>query len=347
MLLSAIREQNKSDEIYVCSLFGNDILLAEFRQSCREVFCFDFRTKFNPCVIFKLYRFIKKIKPDIVHTHLFFASFYGQIAAQLSNTPALCTEHNVSNWQRRQWLVKRGLAIYCRLTHHIIAVSSVVKNAMIETGIPEFKISVLHNAINIKSFLCDRNDNNAEKRKLIIGTVGRLDYRKGIDVLLRAIALLQKQHAIKCIIIGDGPEKDNLKRLSQQLKIENDVDFKGAQTNIRPYLQQMDIFVLPSRSEGFGVALLEAMAAKLPVVGADTGGITEIISHKENGLLFETENEADLAEKIGYLLENNSGSQKMIDNAFQFISNQFSIDNYTENLKKRYLQILSNTTLAD
>ncbi|MEM3062967.1 MAG: glycosyltransferase family 4 protein, partial [Nitrososphaerota archaeon] len=150
---------------------------------------------------------------------------------------------------------------------------------------------------------------NINKEDFLILSVARLEYNKGLDILLKAFSKVLRiftKENFKLVIVGEGPEKAYLKKLAEKLRITNLVVFTGFQPNekVQLYYDAADIFVLPSREESFGIVLLEAMAHKLPLIGADNGGIKDIIRPGMNGLLFKTGDVNSLISALIYLIKN-------------------------------------------
>jgi len=131
-----------------------------------------------------------------------------------------------------------------------------------------------------------------------------------------------------------------LKRLASNTGIKKTVDFAGSQSDILPFLNQMDVFVLPSRTEGFGLAILEAMAAGCPVIASDTGGIPEIVEHEFNGLLVPVEDSQALASAI-VRMKDRDFANTLAENAKKTIAAKFSMDNYIKDLLQEYKNLLS------
>lgn len=135
---------------------------------------------------------------------------------------------------------------------------------------------------------------------LTIGTIGRLDRQKGFDILLRALAEIPDA---ALVIVGDGPEREALRRLAIALKVDDRVRFEGHRRDARRYLTAFDVFVLPSRFEGFPLAIVEAMLAGLPVVATDVGSVAEAVAGGETGLLVPPEAQSTLARALRRLLD--------------------------------------------
>ncbi len=342
LLLSTIREINKILNVNVCSMYGKDDLIQLFSMENIHVFRLNWRNKFNPLMIFELIRVFRKTRPDIVHTHLFFASFYGGIVAWIFRIPFLTTEHNISNWENKNLMVLIANRFISNLCSQRIAVSEAVKSAIIQrNGIHKSKIKVIRNCIDIKEF---RKSNKIENYNRIneftVGSIGRLEDRKGYDILLRAIANLNSMGiSIKCLLVGEGKDEKKLKLLATALGIRNIVEFVGSQLEVSLYIQKLDVFILPSRSEGFGIAILEAMAVGCPVIASKVGGISEIITHEVNGLLVPVEDIHALAKSI-LRLRNFQFSKLLVQNAYKTVKKNYSATTYSKKLIKEYKSLV-------
>ena len=138
----------------------------------------------------------------------------------------------------------------------------------------------------------------------VVGTVGRLEVRKGTDVLLRAAAELKKKGLsdVRVVVVGDGPLRDELPALAARLGIADRVHMLGDRSDVHEVLGALDVFILPSRTEGMSNALLEAMATALPVVATAVGGNPEVVAAETTGVLVPSDNPTAMAEAIARLL---------------------------------------------
>lgn len=161
----------------------------------------------------------------------------------------------------------------------------------------------------------------------VVVTTSRLVPKNGVDILIRSMAEVRKKFSdIKCLIVGDGPERKKLEILVSGLKLEGNVAFLGAVAHfdIPRYLNQAMIFARPSRSEGMGNSFLEALASGLPIVGTPVGGIPDIITDGVTGLFCQAEDPQDLARKITELIENPELREKIVDEGKKVIKEKFS-----------------------
>ena len=175
---------------------------------------------------------------------------------------------------------------------------------------------------------------------VVIGTVANLREEKGIDLLLKGYALFQKMvRGTKLFIVGDGPQMDDLQKLARELGIEEDTLFLIGKPDISNEMRALDIFVLPSYSEAFSNALLEAMASGCAVIGSRVGGTPELIEDGRNGLLFESGSPEDLAAKLRIVVEN-AGLRAQ----FQKVSStrareEFSLEKNLAGFRQLYLSL--------
>lgn len=167
------------------------------------------------------------------------------------------------------------------------------------------------------------------KEEYVILTTSRLVYKNGVDILIKAVAKLkEKRPGVKLLIIGGGPELVNLKKMADKLKLEMDVLFLGqiSQKDLPLYFRVADVFARPSRSEGLGNSFLEAMAARIPIIGTPVGGIVDFLKDGETGFVSKPEDANDLAEKINYVLGHSDIRKKIITNAESLVKRHYSWD---------------------
>lgn len=337
----------------VCSLFGKGKLWEDTQMRNVEVIFLSRKSKRNPLIIFSLYRILKRIKADIVHTHLIHATLYGILAARLAGIRVrFTTEHNTSNWQSQYFLLHFLYRWIVQKNKKLFAISEAVKQRMISIGkLDEAKIDVLYNGIDVENFPYNRSYSKKHKQnynKPVIGTIGRLDPRKGFRYLLEAaVVIIQRFPESTILIIGDGKERSFLEeyRVTLGLKNEN-IRFLGFRRNTEMYLNQMDVFILPSLEEGLGIAILEAMASGVPVVATSVGGIPEIVIHGETGILVEPKNPKALAEATISLLNNSTKAKRISRRAREMVVEKFSLDGAVHRLLKEYRQCLEDVERA-
>jgi len=169
--------------------------------------------------------------------------------------------------------------------------------------LPNKKIGIIYNGVDTQYFYPTIQSKSLTK-KIIILSVGRLVERKNYAMLLKAVAKIPKNIEIEIQIAGEGPERENLLQLANQLKLNLKLYGEKFKTELVEIYQQADIFVLPSKNEGMSNSVLEAMASGLPCIVSDVGGSSEMVENNKNGFVLQKNDEEHLQHKIEYLIKN-------------------------------------------
>lgn len=306
---------------------------------------FSCRSQLDLKLAFSIREFIKKNRIDIIHCHGYKSNFYGLLASK-GQVPSVTTNHN---WLTAHWKLKTYCfldSLWIRFFDRIVAVSNEVKKDMLKYKIPEGKIRVVDNGIALERF-AKLNETNDMKNQLgfdgkirIIGTIGSLGIEKGHIYLLEAARqILDSVKDLRFLIIGDGPLRKPLEEKSEKLGIKKQVIFMGERKDIPELLMAMDIFVLPSIKEGLPMALLEAMAAKRPVIATWVGAIPKVIENKDIGVLVEPKDITGLRDAIINLLNDPGRRNLLARKGFDRVCMDFSSDEMGKNYLKLYMEI--------
>ncbi len=283
--------------------------------------------------IWMVYKLIKKVKPDVVHTAAAEANFHGIIAAKLAGVKTVIGEEiGIPNHSSIAQKVFRW--VY-RLADQVIGVSQSVKNHLVNIGeIPESKGKVIYNPVSIPTPFPKKDSPNFE-----IVYVGRLEIVKNVETLITAFAHSNNDHA-HLTIVGGGRERHHLEALTSTLQMDSKITFTGFTSEPSKYLSNADLFVLPSFSEGFGIAAAEALFLKIPVLCSRVGGIPEFVKDGENGWLFDPKNTAELTAKLNQIIAMDAESLKMMGRkGYDKVINEFTVEKYIENLERFYHQL--------
>ena len=306
------------------------------------------KTKFDPSTFMTLRKLIKEEKIDILHLHQYGSSNFGRLAGFIAGVPVIIHSHDTDpNYPLYQRIADIILAHF---TDKVIAVSDSAKESTIKKrSIREDKVIVMHNAIPLDEFQGLTSDQNEkERRRLdidpgykIIGTVTRLREEKGNKYLLEAAAeVLKVFPKTVFLIVGDGPLREELRNLSKKLNIEKNVIFYGFSRNTQRLYSIFDIKVIASVTEGFSLAIIEAMAMRKAIVATDEGGPKEILKDEETGLLVPAKDSRMLAHKIIYLLKNPQELERLGRNAKKE-SEKYDVDSYVRKLEREYEDLLT------
>jgi glycosyltransferase involved in cell wall biosynthesis len=181
----------------------------------------------------------------------------------------------------------------------------------------------------------------------VICFIGRLVPVKNIKSLLKAMRLVVKEcPRIKLLLIGDGPERNELEKIVIENGLQSFVFFTGFRDDARDFLAEADIFVLPSYYEGISIALLEAMSAGLPSVITNVGGNSEVIIHNENGFLYPSGDVNSLSNYIIKLYQNTSLRKDMGEKAKERVNKYFSISHTAERYTQLYIAYSNTNSLG-
>jgi GalNAc-alpha-(1->4)-GalNAc-alpha-(1->3)-diNAcBac-PP-undecaprenol alpha-1,4-N-acetyl-D-galactosaminyltransferase len=267
---------------------------------------------------------VTRFSPDVVISFIDVTNVLTLLATLGSRVPVVVSERSnpKKHWIKPHWRLLRRLA-YRRASSLVVQTESVKRWA---TGFlsPE-RVVVIQNPLVTTSPKLNRKPENPDEFTIV--SVGRLSREKGFDLLLDAFArVCGTQPNCRLDILGDGPERPLLEQAITSLNIEGRVHLHGFVQDVEQHLRRADLFVLPSRYEGFPNALCEAMCAGLPVISFDCEfGPAEIIANGQNGILVSPENPVALAQAMHKLITNKSLRESLASNA-QSIQESLSLE---------------------
>jgi glycosyltransferase involved in cell wall biosynthesis len=278
----------------------------------------------------------------IIHMNSYHPGNYVRLAAYFMRVPII-----IDHWHGfNRFNLKRK--ILCRLYNHLTDLSFVVSAGVGEyiaqqCGADPAKIRVLYNAVDLAPFE-NRKPAPQVREELglpldqpVVGLVARLDHRaKGHLELIEAMVRLKDRHVFHALLVGGGRRQEEMQELAASLGLGERVHFLGNRRDVPDLLGAMDFFVLPSHSEGVSLAVLEAMAAGLPVVVSAVGGLPEIVSHEENGLLIPPKDPEALAASLARLLENPDLARSLGQKAREHIEEKYSLEQMGLVVNKAY-----------
>jgi len=303
----------------------------------------------------QLYKLFKKECPDIVHTQLFAPDLWGRLAARTAGVKVIITTEqniNVDQSALREWLKK----LTYKLTTRAAAISLAVKNYMIaKYDVPAETIEIIPNDVDFETLekrmaearvFEEAGDKKREadgaeaKTTKIILTVGRLVLQKGQKYLIEAFSKLRDKENLELWIIGEGPLEKELKGLVKKYLIEEQVKFLGVRFDVPELLVRADLFVFPSLWEGLGIAVLEAAAARLPIIASKIDGILDIIEDDKSGILTPPRDVGALTEAMKELLNNPCKAREFGDAAYKHVKENFDIKIVTKKYEMMFEKIL-------
>ena len=268
------------------------------------------------------------------------------LIAKAKRRPLVATIHDI---YRETWLQKYGLKgclmtaferVMLKLPYaKIITVSSSSKEKLIESGVPEHRIEVIPNGVDVEKYDKIKVE-KSEKPRVIY--VGRLIGYKHVDDLLVAFSRLDLNAEL--YIVGEGPERKNLETVAKKLGVDHKVTFTGFINEQRKIelLKSSHVLVLPSTTEGFGIVVLEAMAARVPVIAADIPALRELVKNGENGLLFKPRAIDDLKIKLRLLLKDEDLRDKFSKSGYDLVKKRFTWDSVVERNEEVYKSLVAD-----
>ena len=289
----------------------------------------------------ELIDFIKENHFALIHTNTSRSTIYAGFAASKCKIPLV--------WHVRIPHRDRPLDILLgRWSSKIIAVSHIVKKRF--SWLKEGKVKVIYNGVDTKRFSraptrdIIRDKLHISKEDILIGTVGRLSSEKGLGFLLSATRdVVRAYPQVKVLIVGNGNEdyRKFLQEKANSLKLSPNIIFAGFRDDIPELLGGMDIFCLPSLTEGFNRSLLEAMACEVPVVATHVGGNLEIVRDGVNGLLVPPHNSGSLASAIIEMIEDREKARMMGFEGRKLVEDEFSIEENVRRTESLYDEVIS------
>lgn len=295
-------------------------------------------------------RLLRQERVDLIHAHEFDANVQGAFVAALSGIPLVATVHGKNYfWEK----LRRRLAyrwVSRRAT--MVAVSQNLKEFIIEkVGISPDRLRVVYNGVDALPY-CEEADVNQFRRELglpendqIVGVVGNLYPVKGHQYLIEGIpAVLQKCPNTSFVFAGRGQLETELKEQVQRLGLDKRVHFLGLRQDIPRILALLDVFVLPSLSEGLSMAILEAMIAGKPVVATQVGGNPELVLDGETGFLVPPRDSQALASSLVTLLTNKQQAVQFAEKGKRRAEGQFSLGTMVHAYQTLYDECLGSSS---
>ena len=323
-----IREGHR---VHLVSSGGN--MLVEFSYAGVDHFPADINVKseLHPNIykaVGRVRRYIEEKNIHVIHSHTRVTQVMGWLLGKITGRPYLSTCHGF-------YKMRLGRRMFPGWGRAAIAISKPVQEYLIN----DFKMKLEHvflipNGVEINKFSLYQEESRKEKRRTfslegyqIVGIIARLADVKGHAVLVQAMKrIVGRKPNVKLMIVGEGKQEDNLKRLVQELRLGDQVYFYPVINKSAEFLEIFDVFAMPSLDEGLGLSVMEAQASGLPVVASAVGGLTTLIEHRKTGLLVPPNDSEALADAIEEMLDDPARAAAMGKAARDFIVRNFSAE---------------------
>ncbi len=292
-------------------------------------------------------RYIREHGIRLVHTFDVPTTVFAAPVARWYRTPAFVSSQ-LSFRELYSGFFQRLLRVSDHFSDRIVINCEAVGRDLERRGVPRDRLYLCYNGVDTSRFYPGRGARPHAGADLVVGVAAGLRPEKGIDLLIRAFATIAPDtRNVKLLILGDGPLRDELARLCESLGARNRVVFQPGAPDVENWLRGVDIFVLPSHSESFSNALLEAMACGCCVIGSRVGGTPELIAEGQSGLLFEPGDVDDLARKLRLAIEDRSLRERLGAAAASFAHQSLSVERFVRRLEDLYAGLIEGAMAGE
>ncbi|MBI4523046.1 MAG: glycosyltransferase family 4 protein [Deltaproteobacteria bacterium] len=302
----------------------------------------DFYTggRFNPLAVFRLARLVQETGYNILHSHGYKSDIMAFLAGKLAGVKVIGTPHGWSRESSKKELLYEKLdRAFLRFFDRLCPLSPELCNSLRMTGINESKINLVMNGVDLKEVdeASPRPKGSGKKR---IGFIGQFIERKRVEDLVEAFFLLSRPDC-ELFLIGDGPCRASILNRVRLRNGHSEIHCSGHVLSRLEHLKSFDVFALPSLLEGIPRSIMEAHAARVPVIGTDIAGIRDLVKHEQTGLLVPPKNPPMLAEAINRILESPQLAAKLAAGGRKLVDEQFSASRMAEQYETVYFSAVN------
>lgn len=330
-----------------------EILYKKCKRICyvdmiREInFKKDFRA------IIEINKLIKQEKPDILYLHSSKAGALGRIAALFNNKVKII--YNAHGWYfnadigKKKYIFQFIEKILAYKTNKIIAISKSEYDSAIQKRIcPKNKMVLIENGIDTEKYQdyetyreSIRIKYGLKENDILVGIVGRISQQKDpITTIKAATEIIKYNKNVYFMFVGSGDLEEEILNIAKENNIYSNIIITGWVNNVKEYISAFDISLLPSKWEGFGLAILEYMICKKPIIATKIGGIKDILQNENNAFFIEKENPIDLKEKIERVIKEKNNIHNMLESNYQTCINKYSVQRVANQTQKIYDELI-------
>ena len=291
--------------------------------------------------IVKVRELASRVGANVVHAHGYKADLYAYFAVN-EQVPLVSTCHNWIDDDLKARLYGMADRFVLRRYGRVVAVSDAVRDRLLKAGVPQEKVRQIRNGINLRPYTDAAPSLRAELGdRPIVGVVARLSQEKGVDIFLRAVPLvLVEVPEARFVVVGDGPERENLTELIAELGIASSVSMLGRRDDLPAVYASLDVMVSPSRLEGLPMAILEGMASGRALVATAVGAVPTVVADDRTGVLVAAEDECALANAITSLLRDPERRLRLGSAARRLMEEEFSAERMAEDYLRVYAEAI-------
>lgn len=316
----------------VCCLDEPGSWADELERQGIPVFCLGRRPGFSPSLGHRIAQLANRFNVRVLHCHHYSPFVYGALARVWRQVGIIYTEHgrlSDAPPSKKRWVVNQLLG---RVPDEIVSVSEDLRQCMVAEGFADRRVRVITNGIQVRPLpalsdrLAARAEFGASEGEFVIGAIGRLDPVKDLATLVRSFAELRQAIRARLVFIGDGPERAALVDRVAQAGLSDDVLFMGYRPDVPALLPGLDAYVNSSVFEGISLTILEAMAARVPLVATRVGGTPEIVSDGQTGWLVPARSPSEMTAALRRILEDPATARSVAAGGRQRVEREFSIE---------------------
>jgi glycosyltransferase involved in cell wall biosynthesis len=306
--------------------------------------------KFDIFMVFKLQKLLSELKCDLVHSHGYKSDTISLIACHLAGVPIVTTIHGWTSKNLKVRIYEKIQAFCWRFFNRVICVSESYKQKALQNGVPEGKITVIHNGIMVDNRIIEGIENKRisflnrygiPSNHFIVGIIGRLSIEKGHRYFIEAAYQVLKQESnVSFVIVGDGPEEDRIRKQIEQLGVNRNIHMIGYSKEMKEVYAALDAVVIASLREGLPNVLLEAMLYEKPVIAAKVGGIPEVIRDNEEGLLVPPASSSTIANTLLTLIRHPDQRKRISYAARKRVVEHFSFERRMTQIENLYKEVI-------
>ena len=348
MLLPETLKQHNQDQFefhYIYFLPWKNQLVESIEKAGGKVTCFSAKNNIQLILHFSnIIKYCKENKIQLIHAHLPWAGFVCRLVYRITKIPVIYTEHNL---QERYHFITKYINKWTFNSQTLaIGVSDDVLKSIIKNINPKIESKTILNGVNTQNFkkanpeerLANRNQFSIPENAIVVGTVAVFRFQKRLDKWMEIMkAATDINPNVYGIVIGAGVLEEEIKAKYKELNLESNVFFAGLQTQVKPYYEAMDIFMMCSSFEGLPIALLEAMSMNCAIVSTNAGGIKEVLRDEIDGLMVDVDNWQQLSSLVVELSNHPDKMAVLQTQARKRVEESFSISTMVSQLETVYL----------
>ncbi len=341
--------KNKYRFHYIYFLPWKNQMVAQLEKEGGKVTCLSAKNNVEIlCRVFQIAAYLKEHNIKLIHCHLPWAGIVGRIAGKMANIRVIYTEH--CTWEIYNKLTRFFNKLSFSRQEKVIAVSAdVAKSIKTNYGKSKPNVQVILNGINTEKFSNHitfskdiKSELNIAANSIVIGTICVFRLQKRLDIWLQ---IAKDIHALLpstfFIIVGDGQLKNEIQTKASEIGMKNYIHFAGLQTEIRPYLKAIDIFMMTSEFEGLPIALLEAMSMGCLPACTNAGGIADLIEDNVNGIVVPAADPMQLIDRLTECMQSPVKIMSMKKAARKTVTENFSLEKMVDELETIYDNVLN------